>query len=75
MILHFTTSNMVERKQGLYYMLLPAYFILNHNKELIIKARTSLEVIELYKSGGHITYDTNYFMEKINEFKYKLFFE
>jgi hypothetical protein len=60
--LSFSSHDHEKRKQGLWYIMAPAYLIISEVKEKILKANTSREIITAFQSGSSLYFNANDFI-------------
>lgn len=74
-IFFFSSTEKEERKRGLWWLLSPAYLILQEKEDKILAAISCDQVIEVFKSGSAMSYDPDSFIDKIKDINQKIFIE
>ena len=74
-IFNFTTAKQIDRKRALWWLLTPSFFILKTKKEEILASVTHEEIIQIFQSGGSITYDADQFIKELDEMITHIFVE
>lgn len=70
-----TTAANDERKRGLWWLLSPAYLIFEEKADRIAAAVSCEEVIEIFNSGCAMTYDPDWFIDRVESINQKIFIE
>lgn len=66
-IYFFSSKEADQKRRGRWWLLAPAFLILQEKASRICAAVSSEEVIEVYKSGRAMSYDPDWFVEKIKD--------
>ena len=74
-IFFFSSTQKEERKRGTWWLLSPAFLILEEKADRICAAVSCEEVIEVYNSGCAMSYDPDWFIERIKQINQKIFIE
>lgn len=74
-IFNFSSGDKDERKRGLWWLLAPAFFVLQESESDILEAKSCEEVIQVFSDGGSISYDTDMFFRRLKELIKKIFVE
>ena len=74
-IFFLSSAEVEDRKRGVWWLLSPAFLILQEKSEAICACVSCEEVISIYKAGSAISYDPDWFVDKIKEINMKIFVE
>ena len=76
-MIEFLSSTQIEqRRRGLWWLLSPAFLILQEKSDEICASLSCEEIISIYKAGGSsISYDPDWFVAKIKEINFRIFVE
>ena len=64
-----------ERKRGIWWILAPAYLMLQEKEQLIINATSVTQITEEFKSGPALIFDPDEFIKKLKAIIDKIFIE
>ena len=74
-IFFLSSTKSEERKRGLWWLLSPAFLKLQEKAEAINACVSCEEVISVYRAGGAMSYDPDWFVDKIKEINFRIFVE
>lgn len=74
-IFAFSTLKSTDRKQGLWYILAPAFLVLAKLESLILQAQTCEDVVRAFENGRTLWYDPSIFLKELDQQIKSLFIE
>lgn len=71
----FSSAHKEERKRGTWWLVAPAYLILEEKQKEIVVAKNFQQIIDCYQNGAAISYDPEWFIGKLKTITEKAFVE